>query len=75
MRPRIVCHMMGSIDGRLLPDRWTPPARGIDRASLIRHYDAVAARFGSSRRHMFWHKARVREAEAEPDLFKPLKGT
>ena len=45
MRPRIVCHMMGSIDGRLLPDRWTPPARGIDRASLIRHYDAVAARF------------------------------
>ncbi len=38
--------------------------------------NAVAARFRSSRRHMFWHKARAREAEGagEPDLFKPAKG-
>lgn len=36
--------------------------------------NAVAARFGSSRRHMFWHKARVREAEDKPDLFTPKKG-
>jgi 5-amino-6-(5-phosphoribosylamino)uracil reductase len=37
--------MMSSIDGRLLPDRWTAPASGIDRAALFRHYDATAARF------------------------------
>ena len=45
MRPRIVCHMVSSIDGRLLPDRWTQPAQGVDRAALFRHYDETAARF------------------------------
>lgn len=24
MRPRIICHMISSVDGRLLPSRWTP---------------------------------------------------
>ena len=47
MRPKIVCHMMSSIDGRLLPDRWTKPARGIERSALFRHYDAVAARYAA----------------------------
>ena len=36
--------------------------------------NAVAARFRSSRRHMFWHKARMRETAAAPDLFTPPKG-
>ena len=47
MRPKIVCHMMSSIDGRLLPDRWSPPAKGIEREAQFRHYDAIAARFGA----------------------------
>ena len=47
MRPNIVCHMMSSIDGRLLPDRWTKPARAIERSGLFRHYDALAARFAA----------------------------
>ena len=47
MRPKIVCHMMSSIDGRLLPDRWTPPAHGVDRAALFRYYDATAAQFAA----------------------------
>jgi 5-amino-6-(5-phosphoribosylamino)uracil reductase len=47
MRPKIVCHMMSSIDGGLLPDRWTPPASGGKRDTLFRHYDVVAARFGA----------------------------
>ena len=45
MRPKIICHMMSSIDGRLLVDRWTPPAAGIDSDVLRGHYDEVAARF------------------------------
>jgi 5-amino-6-(5-phosphoribosylamino)uracil reductase len=45
MRPTIICHMVSSIDGRLLTYRWTPPAAGIDPASLHRDYDRVAARF------------------------------
>jgi riboflavin biosynthesis pyrimidine reductase len=45
MRPKIICHMISSIDGRLLVDRWTPPAAGIDSDIVHRHYDEVAARF------------------------------
>jgi len=44
MRPKIICHMVSSIDGRLLPNRWTPPAAGIARGWEHRHYEAVAAR-------------------------------
>ncbi len=45
MRPKIICHMITSIDGRLLVDRWTAPAAGISRHMLSRYYDSVAARF------------------------------
>ena len=24
MKPKITCHMASSLDGRILPDRWTP---------------------------------------------------
>ena len=44
-RPTIICHMVSSIDGRLLAGRWTPPATGIDAAMLRGCYDRVAARF------------------------------
>ena len=45
MRPRILCHMMMSIDGRLNVRRWTPPAAGIDAARLRGLYDQTAAHF------------------------------
>src|SRR5258708_35038603 len=48
MRLNIVCHMMSSIDGRLLADRWTAPANGINAATLSSHYDQVASRFDSN---------------------------
>jgi riboflavin biosynthesis pyrimidine reductase len=47
MRPKIICHMMSSIDGRLLADRWTAPANGINASSLRSYYDQVASRFDS----------------------------
>jgi riboflavin biosynthesis pyrimidine reductase len=25
MRPYVICHMLSSVDGRILPDRWHPP--------------------------------------------------
>ena len=28
MYPQIICHVMGSVDGRLLTDRWTVPFNG-----------------------------------------------
>ena len=47
MRPKIICHMMSSIDGRLFVDRWTTPAAGINAATLQGHYNDVASRFES----------------------------
>lgn len=47
MRPRIICHMVSSIDGRLLVDRWTPPARGIEKGTLSQRYEEIAAQFGA----------------------------
>jgi riboflavin biosynthesis pyrimidine reductase len=47
MRPKIICHMMSSIDGRLFVDRWTAPAAGIKAATLRGHYDEVASQFES----------------------------
>lgn len=47
MRPKIICHMVSSIDGRLHPSRFTLPAAGGNGARLRKHYDEVAARFGA----------------------------
>jgi 5-amino-6-(5-phosphoribosylamino)uracil reductase len=47
MRPKIICHMISSVDGRLHPSRWTPPAAGIDAGLPHRHYEEVAARLGA----------------------------
>lgn len=44
MRPKIICHMGSSIDGRLHPSRWTPPAAGIEKGLVHRYYDETAAR-------------------------------
>jgi riboflavin biosynthesis pyrimidine reductase len=45
MRPKIICHMVSSIDGRLLVDRWTPPAAGTHNDIVHRTYEQVASRF------------------------------
>lgn len=47
MRPKIICHMVSSVDGRLHPSRYTVPAAGVDGDRLRRHYDAVSASFGA----------------------------
>lgn len=45
MRPKIICHMVSSVDGRLDVDRYSAPARGIEESTLRQHYDAVSAKF------------------------------
>ncbi|MCJ2052860.1 RibD family protein [Methylobacterium sp. J-070] len=47
MRPRIICHMVTSIDGRLHPSRFTVPVAGVDKDRLRRHYDEVSPRLGA----------------------------
>jgi len=45
MRPKIICHMVGSIDGRLRYQRWSKPAKGVDSDKLDAHYEETANRF------------------------------
>lgn len=47
MRPKIICHMISSIDGRLLVERWTDPAAGASRRAVLAHYETIASRFVS----------------------------
>ena len=45
MRPKIISHMVASIDGRLRYQRWSKPASGIDPDKLDAHYEETANRF------------------------------
>ena len=47
MRPKIICHMVTSIDGRLHPSRFTGPAKGVDGAALRQHYETVSEQLGA----------------------------
>lgn len=42
MRPKIICHMVSSVDGRLHPDRWTAPVDGADKDALLACYEQIA---------------------------------
>ncbi|MCC5091205.1 dihydrofolate reductase family protein [Xanthomonas campestris] len=47
MRPRIICHMISSIDGRLLVQRWTPPAPGVAPDIVTSVYEDTASQLGA----------------------------
>jgi len=40
MRPHVICHMMGPLDGELLVDRWSP-STGRSSEALVAEYDRV----------------------------------
>lgn len=44
MRPKITCHMITSLDGRLLPERWQDPAHVRIDDLIEKHYEVVASR-------------------------------
>lgn len=46
MKPYVICHMMSSVDGRILPDRWHPSVE--DRGVYERLYNDRAIVLGSS---------------------------
>lgn len=74
MRPKITCHMVTSIDGRLHPSRWSDPADGRIGDLVATHYDATADRLEADgwivgRRTM----ASYAEQDGEPaSLAEPL---
>lgn len=38
MKPKIICHMISSVDGRLLTDRWSKPFDGTEKDKLMDIY-------------------------------------
>lgn len=38
MRPAVICHMMSSVDGRLINERWTQPFDGKPQSALVAEY-------------------------------------
>lgn len=45
MRPKIICHMTSTVDGRLRTARWTKPAAGISEEMLSGYYNDIHERF------------------------------
>ena len=47
MCPKVICHIMSSVDGRLLPERWTLPFDGKDKDELLGVYAAIGRKLGA----------------------------
>lgn len=51
MRPKIICHMMSSVDGRLNGNRWSEPFGGKDKNELFAPYYTISEKL-SPEAHM-----------------------
>ncbi|MDQ8014568.1 MAG: dihydrofolate reductase family protein [Flavobacterium nitrogenifigens] len=47
-RPKVICHMMSSVDGRLLTARWTKPFSGTDFKQYVEMYENAGGQFNAS---------------------------
>jgi 5-amino-6-(5-phosphoribosylamino)uracil reductase len=68
-RPKVICHMATSIDGRLLVGRWTPPPSGIASNLIPRHYEALAARLDADG-WLVGRKTMEHYADGQPRAFE-----
>jgi riboflavin biosynthesis pyrimidine reductase len=62
MQPRIICHMLSSLDGKLHPSRYSMP-HGVERRHLLAAYDGAAANLAADG----WIVGRVTMAEVVKD--------
>lgn len=46
MKPKVICHMMSSVDGRLIADRWTPPFDGTKQDDMYEPYYEMSEELG-----------------------------
>ncbi|MDE5709047.1 MAG: hypothetical protein K2I32_06355, partial [Alistipes sp.] len=47
MKPKVICHIMSSVDGRLLNSRWTEPFDGTPASALLQVYAAIGRELGT----------------------------
>lgn len=69
MLPKIICHIMGSVDGRILTDRWTEPFGGRPKSELMGVYASIGRKLGM--RAWMFGKNTLREGYF-PKKFTPL---
>lgn len=81
MRPKIICHMTCSIDGRLLVDRWLRPDTKAEHELVSTTYDSLAARLdadgwmvGRTTMEDFASGTPRTFNESFPDLRQPFAG-
>lgn len=67
MKPEVICHIMSSVDGRLLPSRWTPPFDGTEPSKLFKQYAAAAQQLGADA----WMFGKATAREVLPYKFMP----
>lgn len=46
MKPKVICHMMSSVDGRLVGDRWSVPFDGTEQDKLYEPYYQIEKELG-----------------------------
>lgn len=71
MKPKVICHIMSSVDGRLLSDRWTPPYDGTHPGELFKEYAAI----GSTLDTDAWMFGKSTTREVFPYKFLPKNST
>ena len=67
MTPKVICHIMSSVDGRLLPGRWTAPFDGTNPSELFKEYAAIGKTLGADA----WMFGKATAREAFPYKFMP----
>lgn len=67
MKPEVICHIMGSVDGRLLPSRWTLPYDGTSPSTLFKEYAVLGQRLGADA----WMFGKATTREFFPSRFRP----
>lgn len=67
MKPQVICHIMSSVDGRLLPSRWTPPFDGTEAGKLFAEYAAIGRLLDTDA----WMFGKATAREAFPYKFMP----
>lgn len=70
MRPKVICHIMGSVDGRLMNERWTPPCDGRPQSDLLAVYAEIGKELGTSAWMFGLNTARA----FFPDIYRPADG-
>ncbi|MCH4023552.1 MAG: dihydrofolate reductase family protein [Acetobacter sp.] len=70
-RPVIICHMISSVDGRIVTERWTSPVDGRDRDAIINQYFDIEKNYDADG----WIIGRTTASEHFVKAAEPRKGS